>query len=81
MVLCVNRQTCLNGDYPIYDASECQFVLNYVKISELDKFSCGNDYFLAFATNETENHKLLQFIKSRKSSLPNIAVNNPKLSR
>ena len=68
MLLCFDRKTCLNDGYPMYDAKECKVVLSYVQISELSQSLCDKEHFLAFATNDTEQQKLLQFIYSRKIS-------------
>ena len=67
MLLCFDRKTCLNGEYPVYDTKDCHVSLTYVKISELSQSPCNEDHFLAFATNETEQGKLLQFIYDRKN--------------
>ena len=67
MLLCFDRQTCLNEGYPSYDRKDCHISLSYVKITELSESPCEKDHFLAFATNETEQEKLLQFIYDRKN--------------
>ena len=66
MLLCFDRETCLNDGYPMYDAKECKVVLSYVQISELSDSPCDKEHFLAFATNETEQQMLLHFIYGRK---------------
>ena len=66
MLLCFERKTCLIYGYPMYDVKECKVVLSYVQISELSESPCDKEHFLAFATNETEQQKLLQFIYGRK---------------
>jgi len=68
MLLCFERRTCLNGGYPVYDTKYCRAILSYVKISELSQSPCDKDHFLAFATNGTEQEKLLQVIYGRNNS-------------
>ena len=68
MLLCFDRQTCLNDGYPVYDKKDCNVSLNYVQITELSESPCEKDHFLAFATTETQQAKLLEFIYGRKNS-------------